>query len=78
MDLDRRQVLQRQPQIAEQHIQRRHASGRSFSIVVVAEGTPEDVAEIEGSHTAVYLAPLLGGVAQPKRAPARKRKAKAA
>ena len=37
-----------------------------------------DVAEIEGSHTAVYLAPLLGGVAQPKRAPARKRKAKAA
>ncbi|GLS80156.1 excinuclease ABC subunit UvrA [Paracoccus marinus] len=45
---------------------------------IVAEGTPEDVAEIEGSHTAVYLAPLLGGVAQPKRAPARKRKAKAA
>jgi excinuclease ABC subunit A len=26
---------------------------------IVAEGTPEDVAEVEGSHTGHYLRPML-------------------
>lgn len=34
--------------------------GGSGGGLVVAEGTPEQVAEAEGSHTGRFLAPLLG------------------
>jgi len=42
--------------------------GGSRGGMVVAEGTPEDVAAIPASHTGAFLAPLLAGraVAQPK------------
>jgi excinuclease ABC subunit A len=34
--------------------------GGSGGGLVVAEGSPEDVARVEGSHTGRYLRPLLG------------------
>jgi phosphofructokinase-like protein len=55
------------PQVAE-HIQRRHASGRSFSIVVVAEGTRVKVSADKGEQLITSGAldeagrPRLGGV----------------
>ena len=46
---------------------------------LVAEGTPEDVAQVAGSHTGAYLKPLLArDAAPPPAAPARKARARAA
>ena len=42
---------------------------------IVAEGTPEDVAQVPGSHTGRFLAPLLPDPAAAKPAPKRARKA---
>lgn len=36
---------------------------------VVAEGTPEQVAKVEGSYTGRYLRPMLGKVVAAERAP---------
>ena len=54
--------------------------GGSRGGLVIAEGTPEDVAADPASYTGQYLAPLLEGrtTPAPKKAPARKRPAKKA
>ena len=53
--------------------------GGSRGGLVIAEGTPEDVAADPASYTGQYLAPLLDGRAAPaKKAPARRRPAKKA
>ena len=36
---------------------------------IVAQGTPEDVAKVEASHTGRYLAPIVGGVISKPKAP---------
>ena len=48
--------------------------GGSRGGLVVAEGTPEDIAAHDGSHTGAFLRPLLEGreAAQPKRRATRK------
>ncbi len=54
--------------------------GGSRGGLVIAEGTPEDVANDPASYTGQYLAPLLEGRAAPapKKAPAKRRPAKKA
>jgi excinuclease ABC subunit A len=54
--------------------------GGSRGGLVIAEGTPEEVAANPASYTGQYLAPLLEGRAAraPKKAPAKKRPAKKA
>ena len=46
--------------------------GGSGGGVVVAEGTPEEIAAVAGSHTGGFLAELLGSRKPARRAPARK------
>ena len=41
--------------------------GGSGGGTVVAEGTPEEVAAVPGSHTGAFLAPLLGTTREPAR-----------
>ncbi len=53
--------------------------GGSGGGTVVATGTPEEIAAVEGSHTGTFLGPMLAGRAAPKpvKRPARKAAAKA-
>jgi excinuclease ABC subunit A len=51
--------------------------GGSGGGTVVAEGTPEDVAAVEDSHTALFLRPVLGDAVGPVRAGRRTRAAAA-
>ena len=41
---------------------------------IVATGTPEEVAEVDGSYTGSFLAPLVGAAPKRKRATAQKRR----
>ena len=51
--------------------------GGSGGGLVVAEGTPEQVARVEASHTGRFLAPVLSGRGKPTRKPPAKRAASA-